>query len=147
MRERIRVLEQGRHTRIFHFVGLRHYGVLNLMMGRMNAPVLLLRIHGTEHGNFIFNVVRICGVICLGWLLGRLRDGTHRQANAETIIAVFILFFNRNTMDHLQFSCDDHAKGVASDGFIDAWETSAVTPLVDFATESVSFVLEHFEFT
>jgi hypothetical protein len=35
-------------------------------MGGMYAAILLLRIHGAEHGSFLFNIVHGCGCYRLG---------------------------------------------------------------------------------
>jgi murein L,D-transpeptidase YafK len=62
--------------------------------------LLLLRIHGTKYSNVLFNVVHICGIVCIDGLVTDTWHGT-QGSNAVTIFSFFILLFDGNALDNL----------------------------------------------
>jgi len=47
--------------------------------------------------------------------------------------------------DDLELARDNHGEAVTADGFFDAGDTSALTPLIELAAEGIGFDLEHAE--
>lgn len=66
---------------------------------------------------------------------------------ATVLVAVFVfaLLLDRSSAEDLDFAAHDHLEALATDGLVDARETSTVTPLVEFTTEGIRFELEETE--
>ena len=64
-----------------------------------------------------------------------------------TIIVLIVVVVGGSAYDDLEFARNDHSKAITPDGFFDAGDTCALTPLIELAAESVGFDLEHAELT
>ena len=72
-----------------------------------------------------------------------------RQAMSIVVFAIVaavahfvIVFLAWNDSENLKFSRNDHRKTIVANGFLNARETRAITPFVQFVAERISFVLQ-----
>lgn len=84
--------------------------------------------------------------------IGRSSHTTETLVNAKVIVPIgtteiintvlALVFFDGTGTDDLDFTGHDHGEGFATNGLLDEGKTGAVTPFVEFTTESVGLELE-----
>ena len=126
------------------------------VMSTVHLLGVVLLLHVVLHLRMHRDMVRVGHM-----LLRRITTGAHGHhvavvdaihelpSSAKAVVVstdtVFTVLFFADDTDELQLAAEHHAESLPSDGFLDPGDPSTVTPFVDLAPESISFVLESAE--